>query len=313
MKMSKWLAAVCAAALLAVPACAEVNWPKEPVTINVTGKAGGSTDLISRAFGEFFSKEIGVPVVINNGEGILQLQSTHDAEPDGYTMTTGAMGFIIYGHTGTMDFGLDGYTPVAIISEDETFGFWVAKGAPYKNIKELVDYMKKHPGEVTIGMKTSTSVHLEVVGFLKAVGCQANVVDAGGDAKRVTALLGHQIDVTIEPLGTMKGYLNEGEAICLGTFQKESCVLCPEIPTVYGQGYDFTFPANFQALLMPPGTAPDLLEKVGAAAKRVLDNPEYVKVINALGAVVHPRTQPEAAEYLKNVSVQLGELVKEIL
>lgn len=291
----------------------DIDWPKDPININVTGNAGGSTDLITRVFAEYYSKELGVPVVLNNGEGILQYQSTHDAQPDGYTMCTGAMGFMIYGFTGTLDFGLDGYDPISVISEDETFGLWVTSDAPYQTVDELVDYMKAHPGDVTIGMKTSTSVHLEVVGFLKSVGCEANVVDAGGDAARVTALLGGQINVTIEPLGSMKGYMDEGIGICLGTFQKESCVLCPDIPTIYGQGYDFTFPANMQALMLPKGVDPAIVAKASAAAQRVLENPDYVADINALSAVVNPRDYAEVNEYLQGISTQLDELVQEII
>lgn len=291
----------------------ESSWPTDPITLKVTGKAGGSTDLVSRVFAEYYSKELSVPVVVENGEGILQYQGTHDADPDGYTMCVGAMGFLLYKHTGTLDFGLEGYDPISVVSEDETFGFYVLADAPYQTINELVDYMKAHPGELTFGMKTSTSVHLETVGFLEAVGCEANVVDAGGDANRVTALLGGQIDVTIEPYGSMKGYLDENEVICLGTFQEESCVLCPEIPTVYQQGIDFTFPTNFQALMLPVGCDQAVVEKASAAAQKVLDNPEYVAAINALGAIVNSRSYEEVNAYLGEADSIVTDLVQNIL
>lgn len=291
----------------------ENSWPTDPITLKVTGKAGGSTDLVSRVFAEYYSKELGVPVVVENGEGILQYQGAHDADPDGYTMCVGAMGFLLYKHTGTLDFGLEGYDPISVVSEDETFGFYVLADAPYQTINELVDYMKAHPGELTFGMKTSTSVHLETVGFLEAVGCEANVVDAGGDANRVTALLGGQIDVTIEPYGSMKGYLDENEVICLGTFQEESCVLCPEIPTVYQQGIDFTFPTNFQALMLPVGCDQAVVEKASAAAQKVLDNPEYVAAINALGAIVNSRNYEEVNAYLGEADSIVTDLVQNIL
>lgn len=206
------------AASTTVPAEPVVNWPKESITLNAGGKAGGSTDLVARVFADYLSKEVGVPVVVSNGDSIVQYQNTHDAAPDGYTFGMGAMGFMIYGHVGTLDYGLDGFEPLGIASEDATFGLWVTKDAPYQTMEELVAYMKEHPGEVNMGMKTATSVHLELVGLLDALGCEANVVDAGGDAARVTALLGKQIDVTVEPIGTMKGYMEENEVTCLGTF-----------------------------------------------------------------------------------------------
>lgn len=291
----------------------EVQWPTGAITINVTGKAGGSTDLVTRTFADYYSKVLGVPVVITNDDGILQFQNTHDAKPDGYTMCVGATGFLVYGYTGTLDFGLEGYDPISLISRDETFGLWVTKESGFQTLDDLVNYMKENPGKVNFGIKTATSVHLEAVGFLKAAGCEANVVDAGGDAERVTALLGGQIDVTIEPLGSMKGYLDEGQAICLGTFQKESCELSPDIPTVYSQGYDFTFPANFQALMLPPGVDPAIVEKASAAALEVLQNPEYEAAINAMGAIVVPEDYEQTNDYLKKANELVGELVKDIL
>ena len=292
---------------------AEVNWPTESITLNAGGPAGGSTDLVARVFAEYLSKEVGVPVVVSNGDSIVQYQNTHDAEPDGYTLGMGAMGFMIYGHVGTLDYGLDGFDAVGIASEDDTFGLWVTKDAPYQTLDELVEYMKANPGKVNIGMKTATSVHLEVVGFLSAVGCEANVVDAGGDAARVTALLGNQIDVTVEPIATMEGYMDEGDVVCLGTFQEESSALYPDIPTVYGQGYDFTFPTNFQAVFMPKGGDPALLDAIGTAVENVLNNEEYVAAINALGAKVESRSYEDTLTYLQDVDEQLGSLAAQIL
>ena len=133
-----------------------VKWPEGALTLNCGGKAGGSTDLVSRAFAEYLGKELGVPVVVTNGDAIPQIQATHDAQADGYTMLTSAMGSFLYGKVGSMTFGIEEMTPVAVISEDGTFGLWTYGGAAYQTVGELVEYMKAHPGEVNIGMKTGT-------------------------------------------------------------------------------------------------------------------------------------------------------------
>ena len=289
------------------------EWPKESITLNAGGDAGGSTDLVARVFADYLSREVGVPVIVSNGDSIVQYQNTYSSTPDGYTLGMGAMGFMIYKHTGTMDFGLDGFDPLGIASEDDTFSLWVTTDAPYQTLDELVAYMKEHPGEVNIGMKTATSVHLEVVGFLDAVDCTANVVDAGGDANRVTALLGHQIDVTVEPISTMQGYMEEGDVVCLGTFQSERSQIYPEIPTVEEEGYDFTFPTNFQVVFMPKGGSPELLETISSAVENVLNNPDYVASINNLGAIVKNRSYEDTLQYLNEVDQLLGDLAAQIL
>ena len=278
-----------------------VKWPEGALTLNCGGKAGGSTDLVSRAFAEYLGKELGVPVVVTNGDAIPQIQATHDAQADGYTMLTSAMGSFLYGKVGSMTFGIEEMTPVAVISEDGTFGLWTYGGAAYQTVGELVEYMKAHPGEVSIGMKTGTSTHLEVAGFLKAVGCEANVVDAGGDAARVTALLGKQIDVTVEPYGTMKDYMANGEAVCLGIFPAERSSQAPDLPTLREQGIDFDFPTNFQALIFPANMDPELVAIISAACEKVEANPDYQAALNSMGVEITPRTQEEAKAYFTEV------------
>lgn len=291
---------------------AEINWPEGALTLNCGGAAGGSTDLVSRLFAEYLSKEIGVPVVVTNSDTIPQIQATHDAEADGYTMLTSAMGSFLYGKVGSMEFGIEEMTPVAVISEDGTFGLWARSDAPYNDIKSFVAYMQEYPGEVNIGMKTGTSTHLETAGFLKAAGCEANVVDAGGDAARVTALLGAQIDVTVEPYGTMKSYLEEGEAICLGVFPAERSSMAPDLPTIREQGIDFDFPTNFQALIFPSGMDPNLVEVISQACQKVEANADYQKALNDMGVEVTPRTSQEAQEYFQTVDEILDVCVEYI-
>lgn len=293
-------------------AASEIHWPEGSITLNCGGKAGGSTDLVSRVFAEYLSKEIGVPVVVTNADAIPQIQATHDADADGYTMLTSAMGSFLYGKVGSMEFGIEEMTPIAVISEDGTFGLWTHSDVPYTDIPSFVEYMKAHPGEVNIGMKTGTSTHLEVAGFLKAAGCEANVVDAGGDADRVTALLGKQIDVTVEPYGTMKSYLEEGEAICLGIFPAERAKLAPDLPTIREQGVDFDFPTNFQALIFPADMDPDLVEVISQACQKVEANTDYQKALNDMGVEVTPRTTEEAQAYFQTVDEVLSTCVEYI-
>ena len=293
-------------------AAGDDKWPSGPITLNCGGPAGGSTDLVSRAFAQYLSKELKVPVVVGNANSIPQIQATHDAKPDGNTILTSAMGSFLYGKLGTMNFGIESMTPVAVISEDSTFGLWTRADAPYKNIKEFVDYLKAHPGEVNMGMKTGTSTHLETVGFLKATGCTANVVDAGADAARVTALLGGQIDVTVEPYGTMKSYMDEKQAVCLGIFPAERSKQAPNLPTIKEQGVNFDFPTNFQALILPPKADPALVEKLSQACQKVEANPEYKKALNKMGVDVKVRSTQEAKDYFDKVNKILDTSVKYI-
>ncbi|MFT4195602.1 MAG: tripartite tricarboxylate transporter substrate binding protein, partial [Ottowia sp.] len=64
------LLALAAALLPAAPqAIAQAAYPSKPITLIVGYPAGGSTDLTGRTLGEALSRQLGVPVVIDNVGG----------------------------------------------------------------------------------------------------------------------------------------------------------------------------------------------------------------------------------------------------
>ena len=79
-----------AAALGAMPkiARAQAAWPSRPIRIVVGYPAGGITDALARAYGEYVGSQLGQPVVVDNragAAGMLAGAEVAKAAPDGYT------------------------------------------------------------------------------------------------------------------------------------------------------------------------------------------------------------------------------------
>jgi tripartite-type tricarboxylate transporter receptor subunit TctC len=65
------------------------EWPIQPITIIVGWSAGGSSDLYTRMLAEALTKNLGVPVVVENkpgAAGLLSLGLISKTKPDGYTL-----------------------------------------------------------------------------------------------------------------------------------------------------------------------------------------------------------------------------------
>ncbi|MCA0317077.1 MAG: tripartite tricarboxylate transporter substrate binding protein [Proteobacteria bacterium] len=78
------------ASVLAVPnlARAQANWPTGTIRIICGTAAGGLTDLFSRAYGEYISRQTGQTVVVENRPGAsggIAGQAVKQAPPDGLT------------------------------------------------------------------------------------------------------------------------------------------------------------------------------------------------------------------------------------
>ena len=80
------------AALLCAPAVrseAQSAWPAKSIRIIVPYPAGGQTDGIARAFGDYLARQVGKPVIIENkagAGGVIGVTEAKRAEPDGTTI-----------------------------------------------------------------------------------------------------------------------------------------------------------------------------------------------------------------------------------
>jgi hypothetical protein len=68
---------------------AQAAYPNKPIKIVVGYPAGGQTDIIARTYGEFVSRQLGQPVVVDNkagAGGIIGAVEVKRAPADGYTL-----------------------------------------------------------------------------------------------------------------------------------------------------------------------------------------------------------------------------------
>src|ERR1700712_1176717 len=82
-------AAAAAMPLLARGASAQAPWPSRQIRMICSYPAGGQTDLLARAFGEFIARKVGQTVVIENKAGASGSIGTAEvarAAPDGHTV-----------------------------------------------------------------------------------------------------------------------------------------------------------------------------------------------------------------------------------
>ncbi|MEA2980492.1 MAG: hypothetical protein QOF09_2315, partial [Alphaproteobacteria bacterium] len=78
-----------AAALAAIPARAQDNWPQRPLRIIIPTAPGGSPDIASRLIGDKITGRLGQSIVVESmttGGGVAGLQVVAKSAPDGYTL-----------------------------------------------------------------------------------------------------------------------------------------------------------------------------------------------------------------------------------
>ena len=290
------------------------EFPTKEVQIIIPWAAGGATDLIFRALAATTGKYLGKAVIVVNrpgGAGAVGYTEAAQAKPDGYTLVSAITPLTILPHQVTTAYTYKNFEPIINVVSDPVM-FLVRPDAPWKSLKEFLDYAKKHPDMITVGNSgAGGGVHLIALAFEKAAGVKFNHIPFSGGGPSVTALLGGHINaVSVSPPEGIE-HVKAGKLKIIALFAEKRFELFPDVPTVKEQDIDFVM-HQWRGLAAPKGTPPDVIKKLHDAFKQGMDDPVFRK--NAKDMVVNlSYLGPEAFGKLMASDHEFyGKLIKEI-
>ncbi|MDX3906567.1 MAG: tripartite tricarboxylate transporter substrate binding protein [Pigmentiphaga sp.] len=197
MQIKKFLLAPLLAAISATATAQE--YPSRPVEIIVPYSAGGSVDVMARAFSRELSDILSTQIVVNNRDGAggtIGVAAVASARPDGYTVLFSPSSPLTQAPflMGRLPYQTDSITPICQIFENP-FVIAVRKDSPVKTLKELLEQARQQPGKLSYGHAGPGSVpHLATANLAKSAGVAFNEIAFRGDAQVIPQLLGGHID-----------------------------------------------------------------------------------------------------------------------
>ena len=307
----KWL--LPAAVALALTGTARAEYPERAIKLIVPWAAGGDTDVIFRPLANLLQKELKQPVVIANvggASGTVGEREAAGAAPDGYTVF-GAHDFIHSVYFGGMtDIKYsDAFLPVCMVSSTPSV-ITVGSKTPWKTFKELVEDAKKRPGEITVGASLGSTSQYSIALAGKAAGVKFKYVPYDGTAKRMTALLGGNIDVGDSNL-TQKSKVEAGLLRFLANMSEKRTTGLEDVPTLKELGYNVTYAVS-RGMMVPKGTPAAVIAKLNDACAKATKDAKYGKAMVLQGTDVDYRDPKGYAEYLKKADQDTKEIAKDI-
>lgn len=275
------------------------KYPAKDVTYLVPYSAGGSSDQMARLMTEYFLKETGKNLVIENVPGAggnVGLSKFATMKPDGYTIAsfnTTANLQPIYGST-NYDY-LKIFAPIALCVSIP-IAVAVPKDSPFNTIEELIEYAKINPGKLKYGHAGVGSItHVTGELFKQEAGIDMTQVPFGSGNDALTALLGNHIDVDIAALSEVLPQRKEGMLKILAMCTNKQV---EDIPTLVSKGYNVDMKVT-QGLCTLKKVDEKILQRLDEIFGKVINNKEYQEKLQKLGMEVDYLNAAEFATFLQ--------------
>ena len=309
------LLALASLLVLALPAHAQ-SYPSRPIRIVVPFGPGGFTDVVARILQKELGASIGQPIIVENKPGAGSTIGTSEvakAKPDGYTLAMISTTHVITPHLyKEMPYDpIRDFTPVMKLGEGP-YVLVMHPSLPVKNVAELIALAKAEPGRIDYASSgNGSSQHLVGALFVTMAGAPMNHVPYKGSSGAMNDLLGGQVKVSFVGMPNALPNLASGRLRALAVSTRRRSADLPDVPTLDEAGvpgYDATI---WLALLAPPGTPRDVVQKLNMEVAKVLSTPDSRKLMSSAGVDVATSTPEELAKLMQSELDRWGKVVRE--
>lgn len=276
--------------ILSVSSLAQADtFPSKPVTVLVPFVPGGSSDITARTIAPGLDKLLGQSFVVENkpgANGAIAAQVLKAAKPDGYTMMVGSIGtysinealYKKLSYSPTNDFD---YVSMAVRNPNILVA---SPKFPANTVAELIDYAKKHPGQVSFASSgTGSSDHLSAIMFRQASDIKGIDVPYKGGAAAIVDLLGDQVNVSFQNMGAVLTHIKAGKLKALATTGEARVPELPNVPTVKETGIKDMVVYSWQGFAVPKGTPKASIDALAKAIQTTLKDPRVATTLKGLG------------------------------
>jgi len=271
------------------------SYPSRPITLIAPSVPGGSTDIVCRVMADSVGRRLGVTVIVENkagAGGALGALALANARPDGYTLAL--LPLAVFRIALMQKTSFDPLRDIAYVAGlgGFVFGLTVQSGSPYRTLADLIEYARKHPGEITYGHAgVGTTPHLAVEELAQKTGVQFTAVPYKGSNEAMGALLGGQVTMMS---GTTEflPHVQAGKLRVLATMGAKRAAAFTDVPTLREAGVDIVNESPF-GIGVPRHTDPVIIKALHDAFMSSLYEPMVQAAFNRFMLPMIPMSSTE--------------------
>jgi tripartite-type tricarboxylate transporter receptor subunit TctC len=299
------------------PAVAQ-SYPTAPVKLIVTTGAGGAPDVIARIVAEGLSHRWGQQVFVANhpgAAGSIGMKVAGSAPADGYTLLFALSSSFVALPEIAKDYPYDlvrDFVSIGFVCE-QPMAIAVPPSLGVNTLAELIDYVKKRPGEINVAVLSRGGIpHLTSEWIKLAAGLDWTSINYPGTPAGLSDVMGGRVQVIMDGLPSLAGSITGGTLKLLAVGSARRLPNRPDTPTIAE-----TLPAipralGFFALMGPPGTPAPIATKISDDLRAVLNDPATKKRFEDIASYVNPMSGAELLAYIRTEQALWKPVIEQI-
>ena len=316
MMISKYffrIAAACSAALLCASAGAQ-DYPSKAVRVIVPFATGGGSDITARNMSMKLTGELNQQFIVENkpgAGGVVGLETLIKSPPDGYTIMISTSSW-----STAAALSKPSFDPVSDIAPVIEIGFnplvlSLHPSVPAKTPKELIALAKARPGQLafaTPGIGAITHLAMELMLHMAKIDLLSVPYKSTGAT--TTDLLAGRTQLILGGLVPLQPYIQAGRLRPIAVTTAKRWHSLPDVAAMAEAlpGYEVE---SWFGIVMPKGVPPAVLERMNAAANKILRDPDVKKNLEGEGMAIVGGSTEQFSKRIRNDHTRWVKLVRE--
>lgn len=257
---------------------------------------GAGADFIARTTAQLLTDAWGQNAVVDSrpgGGGVVAVELTARASPDGYTILQYGDNMVLMGAQKRVPFDvLKTFEPV-VASSTQPYVLLAHNTLPAKTVKEVIALSNQKPLTYGGGGGVNATVHVGMERLARVSGMKIKYVSYKGSAPAILALMGGEINMATSSAMAASAAIRSGKVRGIACLGPKRATSLPDLPTIGEQGVPGYTLTNRYNLWVPAGTPKPIINAINKVVINGMNSPEMVKRLAAEGSEPPEKMTPE--------------------